>query len=82
MNFWLHKINPGQTNETNCFNLLTKLNLMATGYSDMAKIFIYNSNNKEQNIIKAMDEKHPDWNYNHITKNNLLNFIYEMKKMT
>lgn len=79
MNFWLHKINPSKNNETNCFNLL-KLNLMATGYSEMAKIFIYDPYDKEQSITKAMDEKHPDWNYNHVTKTNLLNFIYEMKK--
>ncbi len=45
MKFWLHKINPGQNNETNCFNIL-KLNLLATGYSDMAKSFIYNPGNK------------------------------------
>lgn len=80
MNFWLHKINPGQTNETNCFNVLTKLNLLATGYSDMAEVFIYDPNDKEQSIAKAMDKKYPDWNYNHVTRNNLLNFIYEMKK--
>lgn len=33
---WLHKINPSKNNETNCFNIL-KLNLLATGYSDMAR---------------------------------------------
>ena len=79
MKFWLHKINPGQNNETNCFNIL-KLNLLATGYSDMARSFIYNPNDKLQSIKEALDKECPDWNYNCVTENNIINFVYEIKK--
>ncbi|QKF64053.1 hypothetical protein [Campylobacter corcagiensis] len=80
MKFWLHKINPSQSNETNCFNLLIKLNLLATGYSDMAKSFIYDPNNKLQSVKEALDKECPGWNYNYVTENNVINFVYEIKK--
>lgn len=79
MKFWLHKINPGQNNEENCFNIL-KLNLLATGYSDMARSFIYNPNNKLQSVKEALDKECSDWNYNYVTENNIKNFVYEIKK--
>ena len=46
----------------------------------MARSFIYNPNNKPQSVKEALDKECSDWNYNYVTENNIINFVYEIKK--
>lgn len=46
----------------------------------MARSFIYNPDNKLQSIKEALNKECPNWNYSHVTENNIINFVYEIKK--
>ncbi|MDU5326004.1 hypothetical protein [Campylobacter ureolyticus] len=46
----------------------------------MARSFIYNPNNKLQSVKEAINKESPSWNYKYVTENNIINFVYEIKK--
>lgn len=46
----------------------------------MARSFIYNPVNKLQSVKEAINKESPSWNYKYLTENNIINFVYEIKK--
>lgn len=83
MNFYLHKINPGQdsNNEFFTYKLLTKFKFLATGYSGLAKNYsVAQINNmSDSNLKSIMDVVCSSSNTNIITANNIKNFLQNMQ---
>lgn len=46
----------------------------------MARSFIYDPVNKLQSVKEAINKESPSWNYKYLTENNIINFVYEIKK--